>query len=204
MSFTKEMQARTAGIRTVGSDQHAPGRRSLGSGPPDLQIRGRNRCRPDCRNQGLVSANARLNDLRQRRRVRPAQPTAIIAGLRHPTFVTLTVSDTTLMSLARWLIVLAALPVTWAAAQGYSVLYLFLLADLLCSAAAFPVFFGLFHRRYTGIDAVISTSCGLMTGLAMFPAPGAGTGTLLESFVLATLVPVGVSLLLLRLLPVRP
>lgn len=98
---------------------------------------------------------------------------------------------------------LAALPVTWVAARGYSVLYLFPLTDLLCSAAAFPVFFGLFHRRYTGLDAVISTSCGLVTGLAMFPAQGAGTGILLESFVLATLVPVGVSLLLLRLLPDR-
>ena len=50
---------------------------------------------------------------------------------------------------------------------------------------------------------MINTSCGLVTGLAMFPAPGLGTGTLLESFVLAALVPVGVSLLPLRLLPVR-
>lgn len=98
---------------------------------------------------------------------------------------------------------LAALPVTWVAAQGYGVLYLFLLADLLCSAAAFPVFFGLFNRRYTGLNAVISTSCGLIAGLAMFPAPGTGTATLLESFLLAALVPVGVSLVLLRLLPER-
>ena len=112
-------------------------------------------------------------------------------------------TDRTLMSLARWLIVLAAIPVTWVAAQGYGVLYLFLLADLLCSAAAFPVFFGLFNRRYTGLNAVISTSCGLIAGLAMFPAPGTGTATLLESFLLAALVPVGVSLVLLRLLPER-
>lgn len=113
-------------------------------------------------------------------------------------------SDATLMRLARWLIVVAAVPVTWVAAQGYSVLYLFLLADLLCSAAAFPVFFGLFHRGYDGRNAVISTACGLVTGLAMFPAPGGGTATLLEAFLLAALVPVGVSLALMRLLPTRP
>lgn len=115
-----------------------------------------------------------------------------------------TASDTTLMSLARWLIVLAAIPITWVASQGYSVLYLFLLADLLCSAAAFPVFFGLFYRRYTGLNAVISTALGLVAGLAMFPAPGGSTATLLESFLLAALVPVAVSLLLLRVLPARP
>ncbi|UXZ53636.1 sodium:solute symporter family protein [Halomonas sp. 7T] len=115
-----------------------------------------------------------------------------------------TASDTTLMSLARWLIVLAAIPITWVASQGYSVLYLFLLADLLCSAAAFPVFFGLFYRRYTGLNAVISTALGLVAGLAMFPAPGGSTATLLESFLLAALVPVAASLLLLRILPSRP
>ncbi|AQU84804.1 MAG: sodium:solute symporter family protein [Halomonas sp.] len=113
-------------------------------------------------------------------------------------------SSASLMSMARWLIVLAAIPVTWVASQGYSVLYLFLLADLLCSAAAFPVFFGLFYRRYTGLNAVISTALGLVAGLAMFPAPGGSTATLLESFLLAALVPVAVSLLLLRVLPSRP
>ncbi|MBR2513809.1 MAG: sodium:solute symporter [Halomonas sp.] len=112
-------------------------------------------------------------------------------------------SSASLMSMSRWLIVLAAIPVTWVASQGYSVLYLFLLADLLCSAAAFPVFFGLFYRRYTGLNAVISTALGLVAGLAMFPAPGGSTATLLESFLLAALVPVVVSLLLLRVLPSR-
>ena len=112
-------------------------------------------------------------------------------------------SSASLMSMSRWLIVFAAIPVTWVASQGYSVLYLFLLADLLCSAAAFPVFFGLFYRRYTGLNAVISTALGLVAGLAMFPAPGGSTATLLESFLLAALVPVVVSLLLLRVLPSR-
>src|SRR3546814_1335259 len=70
-----------------------------------------------------------------------------------------------LMALSRWLIFLLAIPVMIVAAQGYSVLYLFLLADLFCSAAAFPVFFGLFNRRYSGGMAFFSTLCGLIAGI---------------------------------------
>ncbi len=103
------------------------------------------------------------------------------------------VSTATLMRLSRWLIVLMAIPVMVVAAQGYSVLYLFLLADLLCCAAAFPVFFGLFSTRHDGRTASISTICGLIAGLALFPAPGDKPEYLLESFLVAVLVPVVVT-----------
>ncbi len=105
---------------------------------------------------------------------------------------------TTLMRLSRWLIFLLAIPVMIAAAQGYSVLYLFLLADLFCSAAAFPVFFGLFSRRHNGATAVVSTVCGLIAGIILFPGPGAKPEYLLESFLLAALVPVAVTAIMLR------
>ena len=109
------------------------------------------------------------------------------------------ISTRKLMALSRWLIFLLAIPVMIVAAQGYSVLYLFLLADLFCSAAAFPVFFGLFNRRHNGNTAVISTVCGLIAGIAFFPAPGEKPVYLLESFLLAALVPLIVSLILLWL-----
>lgn len=95
-----------------------------------------------------------------------------------------------MLRLSRWLIFLLAVPVLIAAAQGYSVLYLFLLADLLCSAAAFPVFFGLYHRRHDGATATVATLCGLAAGLMLFPAPDAKPVYLLESFLLAAVVPV--------------
>lgn len=104
-----------------------------------------------------------------------------------------------LMALSRWLIFLLAIPVMIVAAQGYSVLYLFLLADLFCSAAAFPVFFGLFNRRYSGGMAFFSTLCGLIAGILLFPEPGEKPTYLLESFLLAALVPALVSFLMLRL-----
>jgi len=114
------------------------------------------------------------------------------------------VRKSTLMGLSRWLIFLLAIPVIIVAAQGYSVLYLFLLADLFCSAAAFPVFFGLFNRRHQGPAAMISTVCGLLAGISLFPAPGAKPEYLLESFLLAALVPAAVSLVMLKLGPSRP
>ena len=87
------------------------------------------------------------------------------------------------------------------AAQGYSVLYLFLFADLLCSAAAFPVFLGLFSQRYSGQMACISTFVGLLGGLMLFPLPHQPLEFLLESFLLAALLPIVVSILLLWLWP---
>ncbi|WP_417615098.1 sodium:solute symporter family protein [Oceanisphaera sp.] len=102
-----------------------------------------------------------------------------------------------LLGLSRWLIVLLSVPVLIVASQGFSVLYLFLLADLLCCAAAFPVFFGFYNARYRSYNAVLSTFAGLVAGLWLFPAPGEALNYLLESFLLASLVPVLVSALLL-------
>lgn len=102
----------------------------------------------------------------------------------------------TMMRLSRWLIFLLAIPVMIVAAQGYSVLYLFLLADLLCAAAAFPVFYGLFSKRHDGTTATIGTIGGLVAGLTLFPAPGAPMDYLLESFLVAALVPVAITVVM--------
>lgn len=109
------------------------------------------------------------------------------------------VGTAALLRLSRWLVLLMAIPALVVASQGYSVLYLFLLADLLCAAAAFPVFFGLFSRSHNGFDATAGTVAGLVAGLVLFPLPGAPMTWLLESFVLAAVVPV-VVILALRLL----
>lgn len=110
-------------------------------------------------------------------------------------------STTTLMTLSRTLIYLLAIPVLIASSQGYSVLYLFLLADLFCSAAAFPVFFGLFNRRYNGRIATLSTIGGLIAGIILFPAPNEPPVYLLESFLLAACVPAVLSFILMRIMP---
>jgi Na+/proline symporter len=100
---------------------------------------------------------------------------------------------------SRWLIILISGLALMVASKGFSILYLFLLADLLCCAAAFPVFFGFYNTRYQGYQALFSIIGGLVVGLYFFPKPGEQIAFLFESFMLATLVPVAISFVLLVL-----
>jgi len=94
------------------------------------------------------------------------------------------------------------------ASKGYSILYLFLLADLLCCAAVITVFYGFYQRKFIEKNAMISILLGLFLGLLLFPSTDFSrsilVGTLLPldvfpqivsssllfwSFLIATLVP---------------
>ena len=57
--------------------------------------------------------------------------------------------------ISRYLLVILSMIALYVASQGLSILYLFLLADLLCCAAAFPVFFGFYSQRYQSYQAII-------------------------------------------------
>tara|TARA_B100000029_G_scaffold438576_1_gene454569 strand:+ start:14 stop:1039 length:1026 start_codon:yes stop_codon:yes gene_type:complete len=57
------------------------------------------------------------------------------------------------------------------ASKGFSILYLFLLADLLCCAAVFPVFYGFYKRNLKERHLIISLIIGLIIGLLLFPSP---------------------------------
>ena len=57
------------------------------------------------------------------------------------------------------------------ASKGFSILYLFLLADLLCCAAVFPVFYGFYKRNLKERGLIISVIIGLLLGLLFFPSP---------------------------------
>ena len=56
------------------------------------------------------------------------------------------------------------------ASKGYSILYLFLLADLLCCAAVFTVFYSFYQRKFDEKKAIISIFLGLFLGLLLFPS----------------------------------
>jgi SSS family solute:Na+ symporter len=94
------------------------------------------------------------------------------------------------------------------ASKGFSVLFMFLFADLLCCAAVFPIFFGMFNKNITKKVCFYSVIAGLVFGLALFPnqtfdksilvgniIPASyfpdwiSTALLFWSFVLATFVP---------------
>ena len=55
------------------------------------------------------------------------------------------------------------------ASKGYSILYLFLLADLLCCAAVFTVFYGFYQKKFEEKNAIASILLGLFLGLLFFP-----------------------------------
>lgn len=101
-----------------------------------------------------------------------------------------------LLRISRISTLVLAVPLLLIASQGYSVLYLLLLADLVCAAAVFPVFYGLYSERYTGRAAMLGTLAGLVAGGLLFPDPAMTRGSLLGAFVAAGVVSVAVSLVL--------
>ncbi|MDC7235323.1 MAG: hypothetical protein PQJ58_18970 [Spirochaetales bacterium] len=54
--------------------------------------------------------------------------------------------------------------------RGGSVLYLFLLADLICSSFAFPLLYGLFNTKLKGGKVLVSGFAGMLLGAPYFPA----------------------------------
>tara|TARA_Y100001936_G_C16004927_1_gene630094 strand:- start:433 stop:1371 length:939 start_codon:yes stop_codon:yes gene_type:complete len=56
------------------------------------------------------------------------------------------------------------------ASEGYSVLYLFLFADLLCCAAVVTIFYGFFKKKINVKLSFISIILGLSSGLLFFPS----------------------------------
>lgn len=84
------------------------------------------------------------------------------------------------------------------ATQGYSVLYLFLIADLACAAAVFPTFFGMYSQRFQGWAGILATAGGIAAGIPFFPGPSIQGGNLLYSFSLALAVSTLISLVLER------
>ena len=100
-----------------------------------------------------------------------------------------------LLRALRLLTVAIGIPAILIAAQGYDVLYLFLLADLVCAGAFFPVVLGFYSRKLTGTIAFWSSIIGILAGALFFPKPDFTAwlnipfgGDLLVSFVAPVIV----------------
>lgn len=96
----------------------------------------------------------------------------------------LAVTEKTGLSLpsARWIICLLMVPVVLIALQGYSVLRLFLIADLLCATAVVPVLMGLWSRMTTA-----AAIAGCLAGLVGAVLPGWwATGSLMQGIMAAS------------------
>ncbi len=70
---------------------------------------------------------------------------------------------------SNFIIIILSIIALFVASKGFSILYLFLLADLLCCAAVFPVFYCFFKKKIIESDLILSIVIGLVLGLLFFP-----------------------------------
>ena len=81
------------------------------------------------------------------------------------------VQRSTLMTLARGVTVVLAIPAIIVASQGFSVLYVFLIADLLGAAIAVPMLIGLYSSRMPGWAVLLAGGVGIVIGALFYPKP---------------------------------
>ena len=85
------------------------------------------------------------------------------------------------------------------ASKGFSVLYLFLLADLFCCAFVLTVFYSFYNKKLNERTAYFSIIIGLITGFLLFPMPDFSKSLLVGLILPIDLFPVFVSQSLLFL-----
>ena len=71
------------------------------------------------------------------------------------------------------------------ATRGYSILYLFLFADLLCCAAVVTIFYGFFNKKINPKLAAYSIPLGLIFGLLFYPSQNFETSILVGNLISA-------------------
>ena len=113
------------------------------------------------------------------------------------------------LKLSKNIIIFLSLVVFIIASKGLSILYLFLLADLLCCSAVLTVFYSYYKKTINEKNSYISIIVGLSVGLLLFPSPDFSKSILIGilfnvdsfplfmsqsllfmSFILATFVPI--------------
>jgi len=75
------------------------------------------------------------------------------------------------LKLSKKIIIFLSLISFFVASKGLSILYLFLLADLLCCAAVLSVFYGFYSKSFNEKSAYVSIIVGLIGGILLFPSP---------------------------------
>ena len=78
---------------------------------------------------------------------------------------------TNYLTLSKYFIVALSIVAFAIASKGFSVLYLFLLADLFCCAFVLTVFYSFYNKKLNEKTAYISIIIGLIGGFLLFPAP---------------------------------
>jgi len=79
--------------------------------------------------------------------------------------------NTNYLKFSKYLIVGLSIIVFIVASKGFSILYLFLLADLFCCAFVLTVFYSFYSKNLNEKTAYISIIIGLIGGFLLFPTP---------------------------------
>jgi len=103
------------------------------------------------------------------------------------------------LKLSKYFIVILAIIAFAIASKGFSVLYLFLLADLFCCAFVMTIFYSFYNKKLYEKTAYISIIIGLIGGFLLFPAPDFSKSLLVGIMLPKELFPVFVSQSLLFL-----
>ena len=108
-------------------------------------------------------------------------------------------NKTNYLKLSKYFIILLSIIAFVIASKGFSVLYLFLLADLFCCAFALTVFYSFYNKHLNEKTAYISITLGLIGGLLLFPSPDFSNSLLVGIIFSAEIFPLFVSQSLLFL-----
>jgi len=103
------------------------------------------------------------------------------------------------LKLSKYFIIILSIISFVIASNGFSILYLFLLADLFCCAFVLTVFYSFYNKQLNEKTAYISIILGLICGLLLFPTPDFSKSLLVGSIIPVDFFPKFVSQSLLFL-----
>jgi Na+/proline symporter len=109
------------------------------------------------------------------------------------------ISKINYLKLSKYFIIALSIIAFLIASKGFSVLYLFLLADLFCCAFVFSVFYSFYNKKLNEKTAYISIILGLIGGFLLFPIPDFSKSLLVGIIIPNELFPAFVSQSLLFL-----
>ena len=98
--------------------------------------------------------------------------------------------NTDYFKLSKYFIIALSFVAFIVASKGFSVLYLFLLADLFCCAFVLTVFYSFYNKKLNEKTAYVSIILGLIGGFLLFPAPDFSKSLLVGIIFPAELFPV--------------
>ena len=75
------------------------------------------------------------------------------------------------LKLSKYFIIVLSFFVFFISSKGFSILYLFLLADLFCCAFVLTIFYSFYNKKINENTAYISIIIGLICGFLLFPSP---------------------------------